>query len=239
MKAYGYLLAVLVLSTGPAMAAPVTLRFEAEVFDVYRSPSSQIAIEVESGDTMVGQLTFEPFSLPPLDNPFETQEALASQSHTASLHLGELDFVSPESPLGLVLLATNNGANVIFPDGSGTQVDEIEFSGLLNPVNPPTLSGDLSAEFQFRLWGPVTLLDAAGVPGEVDVLNDFDVLRNLQLQIANSSGERLVVTAVVGNFTSVPEPSTLTVVIAAVLCCGMAASCSAFGRVMSWKSPRV
>lgn len=206
------------LALSTAQAAPITLTFEATVIDVFRTPDTTISLDVENGEKVLGSFTFEPFFLPSLDNPLERQDVSVFQPYGASLQIGESGFHTPASPESLMLMAVSNGGNVIFPDGSGTQVDEIEVSGQLTPIDPPGLPGVASSEFRIRFWGPHTLLDSAGVPSSLAVLNDFDFLRNLQIRLVDTSGERVDVTAVVGDLSLVPEPSTLALILLGLSC---------------------
>lgn len=194
----------------PVQAAPVTFRFEAEVFNVSRTSAVAIDLDVENGNKLTGEITFEPFFLPPLDNPLEQQDAVVFQSYGASLQIGGVSFSTPAAPNSLMLTAINN---VIVFDGPSTQLDQIKIGSLLNPVDPPGLPGVASGEFMLEFWGRHTLLSSAGVSGEAAILNDFEFLRNLQIRLVDTSGERLIVTALVGDLFVVPEPSTLALLL--------------------------
>jgi len=204
-----------VLANFPAYAAPVTFRFEAEVFNISRTPAVAINLDVENGSKVTGQITFEPFSLPPLDNPLEQQDAVVFQTYGVSLQIGGVSFSTPGAPDSLMLTAINN---VIVNDGPSTQLDQIEMDGLLIPTDPLGLPEVASGEFKLEFWGLHTLLASAGIPADTAILNDFEFLRNLQIRLVDTSGETLVVKARIGDLFVVPEPSTLVLMLRGVAC---------------------
>lgn len=189
----------------PVAAAPLTLAFEAEIDDVFRSTSTTIDLEIGPGDKVTGKFTFEPFFLPPLQNPLERQDVEVFQQYRASVQLGEKSLQTPSAPASLTLTAVNN-AFVL--DDQDVLQDSVQFGGELIQTDTYTWPSLGSAELQMELWGHSALLRSAGIPGDVAVLNQFEFLRSLRVTLVDASGELLVVRATIGGFTAVPEPLT-------------------------------
>jgi hypothetical protein len=188
-----------------AYAGPVTLRFEATIHSVERTPSFDSGIDVAVGDVITGQFTFDPTIKDPAD-----LWHVVVQPYQAVLNIDGHQFQTPNSKRDLTLTSLND-ATVIdnVPEFEGL-VDGLWVQGslgLLNPLILPDISHNRSS-FWLALYGGTTVLDVSRFPEDSATWNAFILQREIVVSIRDERGNGQHGYASVGTFVEVPEPST-------------------------------
>lgn len=203
-----YLMAALCgCSTGHAQ--PVTLRFDATVHTVNRSPLFDSDIHVAVGDVITGELTFDPSS-----NNSSSFVHFAVQPYQAMLIIDGHQFQTPDSKRDVRMFSFNNA--FIFRDCRGNcveydfPVDTLEVTTSLEPVDPLSLPDILleNSSFSLGLYGDTTVLDVARFPANSATWNAFILDRPISVTIRDNGDNVLGFGAIIGTFIAIPEPST-------------------------------
>jgi hypothetical protein len=190
-----------------AMTAPLTLLFNSQVTEVYKSPNAlfDLPFNINVGDTVSGAFTFEPLT------PMGAQ--------TAGLRF-DLSGTSLQSPTYDIFAELNALPPLGFPDQSPTDTIDVVCSLLstTSQCSPGTVPGsNIDWRAFLSVGGKSPILSDYKLPGDVATWNQFDS-RSLELSFTPSSGTGLIqVRAALQSFVAVPEPAILQMVLIAVL----------------------
>lgn len=190
-----------------ATAAPVTLRFEAEIGTIAAGLPFDSGIEYSLGDIVTGQMTFEPV----VGNGgmlFESQQPFDFQ-----LNINGVELAAPS----FTIESVDGAAITDFPPAD--HIDSLTLAGGgLSPIVPDSLP-NLDAEssgFRMALFGPTSAIQQVEVPASVATWNDFSLWRQLSVSFRDGNGGAVGFQASVGSFAVVPEPSTIFVSLAPI-----------------------
>ncbi len=238
MKMKTTILRVLVLaSVGLGMAAgagatPVTFAFEANVDFISLGASFDSEIGLAAGDVITGQFTFEPNAGDGSDS-FEVNQPYAFSLKINGIELSTAAFKTTVlDDAGIIVdcvdLSCPSVVDILELDENGLSAS----SGTVLPNLASESSGfrlSLGANADSTLldenFDPIPLivvLDTAEIPADVGVWNQFTG-RSLQVWLEDAQGGTYRFNATVGQFTVIPEPSSVSLVYIGIVVVGLAA----------------
>jgi len=212
--------AVLVFGTSATLeAAPVTFVFEATVDFISPGASFDSEIDLEEGDVITGQFTFEP-------NAGDGSSALVVNqpyNFTVNINGVELSTAAFETTVrddAYSIIDCGDCPGFVISDRlslSGSNLMEVGDIALSN------LDAD-SSGFQMQLeewfgdpyWSGMDILGAAEIPAGPEAWNLFS-RRSLQVWLGDGQGGIFSLNATVGQFTIVPEPCSGSLILSVVV----------------------
>jgi len=203
------MVAVLVFGMSSTLeAAPVTFAFDAEISSVSLGIPFDSGIDFSVGDTISGQFTFQPFeeNCAIADGPFQPFGCTKPQLFSFSMEIDGINL-----SVNSYEIDTLNNTGVF--DGAGPVVqDFLEPRGRgLSPAEAsrPISIDPASSGFGMMLRGGASSINFASIPGSPDVWNQFNLERSLNIFVLDGNGGVIRIRAVVGQFSIVPEPTSL------------------------------
>jgi len=235
--------AVLVFSAcATSEAAPVTFAFEAMVDSVSTGASFNSEIDLEEGDVITGQFTFEP------NTGDGSPSLVVDQPYNFTVNINGVDISTADYE---AIVRDDAGVIVDCVDLSCPSIlDILELEGSSLSVANNTMLMNLDSEssgFRMRLLAsadpnifegsfenlvPIPLevvLDAAEIPADVEIWNSFSG-RSLQVWLVDDQGGAFSLNATVGQFTVVPEPTSGSLVFLGLIAVGLAARTGRGGK---------
>jgi len=231
----GVLALVMLLANGPALvAAPVTFAFEATVDSISPGASFDSAIDLEEGDVITGQFTFEP------DPGDGSSSLVVNQPYNFTVNINGVELSTADYG---ATVRNDARISVDCPDLSCPNVfDLLELNGnslSATNGNDAVLANLASKSSGFRLslaanadsslmdenFNPIPLvvvLEAAEIQADAGVWNQFS-RRSLRVWLGDSQGDTFSLNATVGQFAVVPEPSSGSLVCLSIIMAGFAA----------------
>ncbi len=188
-------------------AAPITLRFNATIGNIYNAIPFDAGFDFALGDVIVGQFTFEP-------QPGDGNMVFESlQPYQFEFNINGSKFASPD-------YETESVNNSLIMDFSlASRIDSIRLGAdnlqAMNPAEFPNIDPSHSY-FQITLYAPDDAFAQASVPTDVTTWNKFNLWRSIEMSFGNGSGHTGF-QAFIGAFTEVPEPSTITMTLIALI----------------------
>jgi hypothetical protein len=190
---------LLVTSLAPfsaGFAAPLTLSFRAVITSVLAGESSDVGMDFDVGDPLLGRFTFEPAESVTGDILFTT-----FQMYPFALNINGVAAASS----GFELSAFNDAGIDDFPPAS--IVDGLELAAFFSHSSAPTINPSRSGMRMF-LKSDVSVLSEKNYPSDADTWNAFHLERQLILRLQGFNGEFVGAQALIEDFAIVPEPIT-------------------------------
>ncbi len=213
-------------------AAPVTFAFEASVGSISPGASFDSDIILAVGDVITGQFTFEP-NAGDGNSSFEVNQPYAFSLEINGVELSTAAYRATSRDDAVILvdcidLSCPSVLDILELDGNGLSASNgtvlpnlaSESSGfrlsLVASADPNILDGN------FDPIPLIVVLDAATIPADVGIWNQF-LGRSLQVWLGDSQGGTFSLNATVGQFTVVPEPSSVSLVSFGIIIVGLVA----------------
>jgi len=206
--------AVLMFGTQAMLqAAPVTFAFDAEITTVSRGIPFDSGVDFAVGDTISGQFTLDPLEdCAVFDGPVQPLGDLCATTQSSSFTV-DINGAILRTP-GFDLDVRND--TLILDSSLATDIDSIESRGgnlsPLDPISFPNIDPATSS-FNMSLWAFAHRLSITSVPGSVETWNQFRLKRVISIHLRDGLGNVMGFQAAVGDFSVIPEPSTLCLVI--------------------------
>lgn len=212
-----------------AYAAPITLRFKAEITTLAQGIPFDPGIVLDVGEEIEGVFTFTP-SAGSGGSSFH-----AIQPHSFALSVNGLTIAASS----FEIQSFDDSPVTDFPGAS--IVDLLELGGAFSTVSgavPLNINASESS-FRIELWAGKSflpdssdVLETAHIPGDVAVWNSLNLLRQMHLSLRDGQGGAIGFSAAVGEFAQVPEPNRMLFI-------GLAFSAIVFGTRRSIISRRL
>jgi hypothetical protein len=206
----GIVASIFVAATNVVHAAPVTLRFEAEIDRVSGSDFDS-GIEFVVGDVVSGQFTYDP-------NPGDGETPLTvPQPYHFSIAINGVELASPSYEI------TADDDDLVTDFEVGSIFDQLELVGAGLSAFDVTADIDidpLQSTFGLDLWGAsdfADILETAQIPSNVEIWNQFDTWRHFRVTLRNGEGGVSGFSATVGDFSQVPEPASVCLSLSAAI----------------------
>lgn len=206
-------------------AAPVTLRFEAQVASVFESNGGlALPFGVNIGETLSGTFAFDPSSMGSPYLPTGSLSFLVSGTYLTlsdyRIQVNNNDFPGPIDITGRIADPLNTPAIDFFPPINDNIIISALTDGLplLGPL-PGSVSGhpELSFSPQMVFAYDDAVLDSQALPSDPAIWNRFS-FREMSLTIRDASGGGSYIGAYIGQVRGVPEPESIGQMLLGVGC---------------------
>jgi hypothetical protein len=212
-------------------AAPITFRFDAEIFDVPAGNPFDLPLTFQVGDVILGKFTFDPNLALPLDD-----KSIASHQPYS------LEFQINGNVVGSSGFRLEVFDNTAFDDSTYPESLDAMTLGCNEPLCVPELLSLPEGEpFRVRsrmqVVGIDSILTAPQISVDPMVWNALTLERRINLNFDNQGPGAMGFQATVGAFIIVPEPHNAQIALSAIFALSFFYCTAAFRR--SWrKHPR-